>query len=72
MGNMLSLAKKAPTPKININPFVRLNIVTWRPDPDPETKMQILLLDKMFNGKLDDSHKKILESEIEVDMSEVV
>lgn len=67
-GNILYLTKKAPTPKIRINPFITIDESTGRPSPTPEIMEKIMLLDKMFKGKLDKKYnKKIAELAIEDD-----
>jgi len=70
MGSILYLGKKAPTPKLKINPFITLDMATGRPAPKPDIMEAITLLDKMFNGKIIED-KKIIESEIEVDIGDI-
>jgi len=71
MGSILYLSKKAPTPKLRINPFITLDMATGRPKPKDDIMETIMLLDKMFNGKIVED-KKIIDSEIEVDIDEVM
>jgi len=67
MGSILYLPKKAPTPKLRINPFITLDMASGRLKPKEDIMESIMLLDKMFNGKIIEN-KEILNSEIEVEI----
>lgn len=69
MGSILYLTKKAPTPKIRINPFITLDPITGRLKPSKEIMSKVRLLDDMFNGKLDETrYVKISKSEFETEI----
>lgn len=61
MGSILYLTKKSPTPKLHINPYVTLDVVTGRFTPTEEMKTTIKALDDRLvksigtNAKVNDS-----------------
>lgn len=63
-GTMYGLNKKAPTPKIKINPFMTIDPITKRPLPTKDQMEVIEVLDKSFSGKLG-INSKIYEIEVE-------
>lgn len=65
-GNIYGLSKKAPTPKIRINPYITIDSKTRRPTPTDDIMEKIILLDKSFNGKLGSDNTKIHEIESEL------
>jgi hypothetical protein len=63
-GSIYGLNKKAPTPKIKINPFMTIDKITRRPSPTTEQMEVIEILDRSFAGKLG-NNTKIYELEVE-------
>lgn len=63
-GTMYGLNKKAPTPKIKINPFMTIDPITKRPLPTKEQMETIEILDRSLSGKLG-TNSKIYEIEVE-------
>lgn len=63
-GTMYGLNKKAPTPKIKINPFMTIDPITKRPLPTKDQMEVIEVLDRSFSGKLG-INSKIYEIEVE-------
>jgi len=70
LGSLLFLPKKAPTPRVRINPFVRLNVATGRLEPSKGIKDALDTLDSLLVGRETDNYK-IRNSELEVDMDNV-
>ena len=70
MGSMLFLGKKAPTPKLKINPFITVDERTGRPTPSKAKMETITILDSMFNGRIEDN-SILNNAEFEIDIDEI-
>lgn len=63
LGNMLFLNKKAPTPRLRCNPYLRYDVDTGRIHIPQDIEHIVEKLDLMLSGRLENENVEIFDTE---------